>query len=115
MSRMREETAPYDEVLARFRGARLYAHDEDGVAYLAERAGIPYLLVRPRPDGPEMVVLAFEDELERAAHLAARSRAAVSPCVPARRPSACAGDAPAVPAARSAATRSRGPLPVRGS
>jgi len=108
---MREETAPYDEVIARFRGARLYEHGEDGVVYLAERAGHPCLLIRRGPDEPEARVLVFEDEFERAAHLAGR----VGTSAPAPPPSACAEDAPAVPQARSGATRSREPLPVRGS
>ncbi|TDD71491.1 hypothetical protein [Actinomadura rubrisoli] len=108
---MREEIAPYDDVLARFRGARLYAHGEDGVAYLAEHGGLPYLLVRPGPEEPDMIVLAFEDELERAVYLAGRD----TPEGPASPPSKAAEDAPAIPRARSAAAPSPGPLPVRGS
>ncbi|WP_067462366.1 hypothetical protein [Actinomadura macra] len=70
---MREETAPHDEVLARFTGARLYERGEGGISYLAERAGVPYLLVRPGPAAPDMVIIAFEDELERACYLTGRS------------------------------------------
>ncbi|WP_242902204.1 hypothetical protein [Actinomadura terrae] len=79
---MREEIAPHDEVLARFTGARLYERGDHGLAYLAERAGVPYLLVRPGPDAPDMLVLAFEDELERASYLATRGRPVPEPRPP---------------------------------
>ncbi|QXJ25550.1 hypothetical protein AGRA3207_007061 [Actinomadura graeca] len=83
---MREETAPHDEVLARFTGARLYEHGEDGTAYLAERGGVPYLLVRPEPASPDMTVIAFDDELERASHLAGRASHLAGRAVPPPRP-----------------------------
>ncbi|WP_131742542.1 hypothetical protein [Actinomadura roseirufa] len=111
---MREETAPFDEVIAGFRGARLYAHGADGIAYLAERAGVPYLLVRPRPAEPEAIVLAFDDELERASYLAGRSgvdRAARTPTPESE--DAEDPDPAVVPQARTALASP--PLPVRGA
>ncbi|MFC6882122.1 MULTISPECIES: hypothetical protein [Actinomadura] len=75
MREEREQIGPHEEVPARFRGARLYGDDEDGTAYLAERAGVPYLIVRAASrEQPAVTVIAFTDERERAAHLAERAR-----------------------------------------
>jgi hypothetical protein len=77
---MREQTFPYDHhVLAGFPGARSYERTAEHITYLAERAGLPCLLIVPiaANDGPLAVtVLEFEDERERGAYLAARDRTA---------------------------------------
>jgi hypothetical protein len=67
---MDEQTFPYDhDVLAAFPGARSYERGELETTYLAERAGVPYLILVPRAAGGSVTVIAFEDERERAAHL----------------------------------------------
>ncbi|GAA2610455.1 hypothetical protein SMC26_24575 [Actinomadura fulvescens] len=68
---MDEQTFPYDhDVLAAFPGARSYGRGELETTYLAERGGVPYLVVVPRLRGGSVTVIAFADERERAAHLA---------------------------------------------
>ncbi|WP_119730974.1 hypothetical protein [Thermomonospora amylolytica] len=67
------------DVLARFPGVRVCGRSGDRTVYLAEAAGVPYLILdgRPRPQGPAgpagagpVTVIEFEDETERARHLA---------------------------------------------
>ncbi|MEW2356002.1 hypothetical protein [Spirillospora sp. NPDC029432] len=76
---MREQTFPHDhQVLARFPGARSYEHDGERITYLAERGGVPYLLIVPAGagGGPRTVtVLEFADENERGTYLTTRDRA----------------------------------------
>ncbi|MEU5879047.1 hypothetical protein [Spirillospora sp. NPDC047279] len=68
---MDEQTFPYDPgVLAAFPGARSCERGERETTYLAERAGVPYLVIVPRHSDGNVKVIAFEDENERAAHLA---------------------------------------------
>ncbi|MFG2000877.1 hypothetical protein ACGFNU_17200 [Spirillospora sp. NPDC048911] len=68
---MDEQTFPYDhDVLAAFPGARSYERGELETTYLAERGGVPYLIAVPRTGGGSVTVIAFEDERERAVHLA---------------------------------------------
>ncbi|HEX2317256.1 MAG TPA: hypothetical protein VHJ17_26145 [Thermomonospora sp.] len=62
------------DVFARFPGARVCGRTEDGLAYLAESGGTPYLIV---VGAAAVTVTAFEDEAERARHLAGGDRAPV--------------------------------------
>jgi hypothetical protein len=81
---MREQTFPYDHrFLAAFPGARSYEHDGERITYLAERAGVPYLLIVPAgPAGSALTVTVqeFDDERDRGAHLAARDH--ITPAAP---------------------------------
>jgi hypothetical protein len=79
---MRERNLPYDHrTLAGFPGARSYEHDGERITYLAERAGVPYVLVVPATGTapPTVTVLEFEDEHERGTYLTARNRTAPAP------------------------------------
>ncbi|SEG80599.1 hypothetical protein SAMN04489712_113110 [Thermomonospora echinospora] len=73
---MRTETlADGQDVLAGFLGARACGRAQGATTYLAERAGMPYLLVVAAPEiGGTVTVIAFEDEAERARHLAGHDR-----------------------------------------
>lgn len=75
---MREVSFPYDpDVLLRFPGARAYERGQASTTYLAERAGVPYLLILPDVTPHPVTVLEFEDEHERATYLASLSTPAV--------------------------------------
>ncbi|WP_433337111.1 hypothetical protein [Spirillospora sp. CA-294931] len=77
---MREQTFPYDpDVLAGFPGARSYEHDGEHITYLAERGGKPYLIRVPRTPGAPVTVLSFDDEFDRATHLASRPKLVSDP------------------------------------
>ncbi|MQY09462.1 hypothetical protein [Actinomadura macrotermitis] len=74
---VREEVLPYDEFVARCRGARLFELGERRVVYLAEEGGHPCLAVGTG-DG-FMTLTVFADERERAARLAGDAARAPAP------------------------------------
>jgi hypothetical protein len=74
---MRNKTFPAGrDVFTGFPGARVYARGQGWISYLAERRGVPCLIVDTRPllgDGTaagEITVISFESEHERAIYLA---------------------------------------------
>jgi hypothetical protein len=71
-----ETVADGKDVFAGFPGARACGRCGGATTYLAERAGVPYLIVVAAPGtGGPVTVIAFDDETERARHLVGRDRA----------------------------------------
>lgn len=75
---MREQTFPDDaQILTRFPGARSYERGDAAITYLAERGGVPFVLIVPRAPSGETTVLEFEDEHERGTYLTSRDKAPI--------------------------------------
>ncbi|GLW66174.1 hypothetical protein Arub01_44180 [Actinomadura rubrobrunea] len=71
---MRKEIVPFDDVVARFHGVRIYGRGDGRIVYLAERGGLCHVVIvrEDQPLGAPVMatVLTFDTERERGAHLA---------------------------------------------